>query len=88
MKINRQRIVDIVASLVFMGSMWQLEITVLNRLNGDFPFGYFFSIIRGVDNWAAADFWMLLMIVAFVVVALNGDKPKGKKRCANYKPSL
>ena len=64
-----QRLVDIVASMLFMGSLWQLEIAKLNLLNG-WRFGWPFSIMWP-NNWVASDFFMLFMIVSFVVLALN-----------------
>jgi hypothetical protein len=55
--------------MLFMGSLWQLEIAKLNLLNG-WPFGWPFSIIWP-SNWVATDFFMLLMMISFVVLALN-----------------
>ena len=65
------RLIDVIASLVFMGSMWQLEIADLNLINGGVPFGYAFTWIIIQNNWAVRDFFMLLMIISFIMVALN-----------------
>ena len=72
MKLWQTRLTDIICSLTFMGSLWQLEIAKLNMLNGNYPFAYAFTWIQGVDNWAASDFFMLLMVLSFIGVALNG----------------
>ena len=73
LKLNKKRLIDIVASLVFMGALWQLEIADLNLINGGVPFGYAFTWITIQNNWAVRDFWMLLMILAFITIALNGE---------------
>jgi hypothetical protein len=70
--VNWKRVKDIVCSLVFMGSLWQLEIAKLNMLHG-WSFGYLFGLLYPVNNWAASDFFMLLMVASFVGVALNGE---------------
>lgn len=83
----KTRLTDIVASLVFMGAMWQLEIADLNLINNGVPFGYAFTWIIIEDNWAVRDFWMMLMIVAFIVVGLNGrtaiPNRKEQKYCSS-----
>jgi len=56
-----------------MGALWQLEIADLNLINGGVPFGYAFTWITIQNNWAVRDFWMLLMILAFITIALNGE---------------
>lgn len=56
----------IVCALVFMGSLWQLEIADLCIYNG-WTFGYLFSLLKFSNLWGVRDFWMLLMVVAFLI---------------------
>lgn len=56
----------ILGAIVF-GSLWQIEITILNQLNGDYPFGSLFGLIFPVSNWAARDFFYALIAVCFVL---------------------
>ena len=72
----------ILGAVVF-GSLWQIEITILNQLNGDYPFAYLFTWIQGVNNWAARDFFFALIGVSFfltVAVAYKLGKASATTR--------
>jgi len=56
----------VLGAFVF-GSLWQIEITILNQLNGDYPFGIFFSFIYPVSNWQARDFFYGLIGACFIL---------------------
>jgi hypothetical protein len=71
----------ILCSLVFMGSLWQLEIADLCLTNG-WPFGYLFCLIQFplAQVWAVRDFWMMLLAGSFLIVAAEAIY-FSEKRC-------
>jgi hypothetical protein len=54
----------VLGALVF-GSLWQIEISILNDFHG-WTFGYLFTWIQGVSNWAARDFFFAVIGASFL----------------------
>lgn len=47
------------------GSLWQIEISIINGLNG-WPFMYLFNMVQ-VGNWEARDFFYLVIGLTFLL---------------------
>jgi hypothetical protein len=57
-------------ALIFMGSLWQLEIADLCLTNG-WPFGYLFTFLQFPLSmvWAVRDFWMMMLLGSFLLAS-------------------
>lgn len=62
-------VVLIAVGALEMGSLWQIEISILNENHG-WEFAYLFTWIQGVNNWAARDFFFTVNFLIFCAMAI------------------
>jgi len=60
-------------SMMFVVGLWQLEIADNFLLNDWGDYNVFFTLIEVSNIWAVRDFYMIVMIVAFIGVVFIGD---------------
>lgn len=56
--------------MLVVGALWQIEIADINLLMG-WQYAYIFTTIVIENNWAVRDFWMLIILVAVIVLAVR-----------------
>jgi len=57
-------------SLIFMGCLWQVEISIINTMNG-WPFVYVFCLVQ-LDNWVARDIFYCVFFSCFLLAIFLG----------------
>ena len=55
----------VVLGFIFVGSQWQMEISILNTVHG-WEFGYFFCLVT-LNNWVARDIFYTIQFAVFLL---------------------